>query len=447
MFRSDSSWRVSFWFIALCCLLPVWGVLSMAGEKGWPRYLEGADIRPYYTGGAVVLHGQGTQLYDLATQWKWQRHFFPGLSAPSQLLPFLAPPFVAAPMAILASFPVRTAFLVWLGINWVLLSVFVMSVVEALKPRGGRAQMVALVLCVTCAPIFVTLLQGQWAIVLALSSLFSWRALREKRDFAGGLWLALWLFKPQLLLFPLAVLAWKLRGRALGGFALGATALLAVSLAIVGAGGLGKYARLLGEASSWQGKYGVNQTAMFTWRGLLANFHATALWWPGVLLIGAALVWVWRGVWTQEASSSTRLASETTGEPTGAQTPKSDAQTFEAQKFDTQTFDTQAFDARWAMTLLAALFCSPYLYYHDLTLLLVPLLLMALSARASVLGRVVAVLPIVGCMMFWLEFLSSTVVVKVALNVVFVGASFGLLAFFYLRETREIATRVSSTQK
>lgn len=409
--------RRHFWLVALCCLLPVWGVLSMASQMGWPRYLEGADIRPYYTGGALVANGQGAQLYDLGAQWLCQKRYFPGLSTQSQLLPFIAPPFVAAPMAILAHFSVRTAFLIWLGVNWILLSVFTTFVIEELKPRGRKAQLVALVLCSTCAPVFVTLMQGQWAIVLALSSLFSWRALRLGRDFSGGMWLALWVFKPQLLLLPIAILLWKFRARALLGFATGAAFLGAVSLAIVGFGGLKTYLSLLREASSWQLKYGVNAKAMFTWSGLLANFDAHFLWWPGVLIFVAVLFASWRGAWKKsENQSSTRWAEN---------------------ENSASSVETSSFNLRWAMTLIAALFCSPYLYYHDLTLLLVPLLLAAQASQNARHNKWLDALPVFGYVMLWLEFLSNTIIGKVALNVLFMALSFAVLAVFAATERRE----------
>ena len=411
--------RLSWWFFLLCCALPVWGVWATANGMGWPTYLQGADIRPYYTGGAIVLNGDGVRLYDLNTQWRAQQLAFPALQNRADLLPFLAPPFVAAPMALLAMLPVKTAFLVWLACNWVFLALLTQRFAQVLAPLEQRAQIAVIVLCVTCAPVFVTLLQGQWALVLALSSFFAWHSLREGRNFRGGLWLALWLFKPQLLLLPLAVLLWKKQLRVLAGFALGSAFLGTVSLMMIGSEGLKSYAQLLKTASGWSNQFGVQPEKMNTWRGFLHNFtgETNVWWWLGVLPMLGVLMWAWRGAWPLKSeTSSTRSARDN---------------------------DLARFDACWAMTIFAALFCSPYLYYHDLTLLLVPVLLIAVVGQNSdqfvslALKKLLLILPIFGFTLFWIEFLFvGHPLGMVAPNVFFMALCFVVLAVFIARHRR-----------
>jgi len=418
--------RLSWWFFLLCCALPVWGVWATANGMGWPTYLQGADIRPYYTGGAIVLNGDGVRLYDLNTQWRAQQLAFPALQNRADLLPFLAPPFVAAPMALLAMLPVKTAFLVWLACNWVFLALLTQRFAQVLAPLGQRAQIAVIVLCVTCAPVFVTLLQGQWALVLALSSFFAWQNLRENHGFRGGLCLALWLFKPQLLLIPLAVLLWKKQLRVLAGFATGSALLGSVSFWLIGFEGLKSYAQLLKTASGWNHQFGVRPEAMYTWRGFLHNFtsETNVWWWLGVLPLVGVLAWSWRGTWPlgnceETATSSTRSARDN---------------------------DLARFDACWAMTIFVSLFCSPYLYYHDLTLLLVPVLLIASAAQNSDqfvsprFKKLLLILPIFGFILFWIEFFFvGHTLGTVAPNVFFMALCFVVFAVFIARHRRIVS--------
>ena len=415
----DKPFKLPLWLLALCCALPILGVWTTANGMGWPTYLQGADIRPYYTGGALVLNGEGARLYDLDAQWRAQRNAFPGLQNRDDLLPFLAPPFVAAPMAILAMLPVKSAFLVWLACNWILLSLLTQRFAQVVALSGRRAQIVAVVACITCAPVFVTLLQGQWALVLALSSFFAWQGLRNNRPFRGGLWLALWLFKPQLLLLPLAVLLWKKQLRVLAGFALGSAFLGTVSLAMIGFEGLKSYGQLLKTASGWSNQLGVRPEAMHTWRGFLHNFtsETNTWWWLGAAPMLMILAWSWRGAW-----------------PIGAAIPRTLA---EGRSNPTR------FDACWAMTIFAALFCSPYLYYHDLTLLLVPVLLVASVAQNSDtfvsprFKKLLLCLPIFGFALFWIEFFfAGHPLGMVAPNVFFMTLCFVVLAVFIARQRR-----------
>lgn len=423
--RATAPLRLSWWFFLLCCALPIWGVWTTASGMGWPTYLQGTDIRPYYTGGAIVLNGDGARLYDLETQWRTQQNAFPALTNRADLLPFLAPPFVAAPMAFLAILPVKVAFLVWLACNWVFLALLTQRFAQVLSPLGRRSQIAVIVACVMCAPVFVTLLQGQWALVLALSSFFAWQSLRATRDFRGGLWLALWLFKPQLLLIPLAILLWKKQGRALAGFVAGSAFLGIVSFLLIGFEGLKKYAQLLKTASGWNHQFGVRPEAMYTWRGFLHNLtdQTNFWWWLGVLLMLGVLAWAWRGAWPlgksgETATSSTRCAPET---------------------------DLSRFDACWAMTIFASLFCSPYLYYHDLTLLLVPVLLIASVAQSRDafvsprFKKLLIWLPIFGYVLFWFEFFFvGHTLGTVAPNVFFMSLCFVVLATFVAKKRRSI---------
>src|SRR5919199_1371655 len=67
-------------------------------DSGIRSHVLGLDFRAYYTAGRMVLGGVKADFYALPTQYLWQRGFAPEVPDPSRLLPFLNPPFVAAPL-------------------------------------------------------------------------------------------------------------------------------------------------------------------------------------------------------------------------------------------------------------------------------------------------------------------------------------------------------------
>lgn len=315
---------------------------------GGQRDLSGLDYRVYLTAGKMALSGIGAKFYDLPTQFAVQRGIFPQMTRQDQLLPYLAPPFASllfAPLALLSPFQgyvVLTAFNV--GLLWFIAR----GVIEELHLEG-RARLVALLLLLTFSPILFTLLQGQVSLLIPLGWLQSWRAAKSGRDFPAGIWFSLLLIRPQLALAPLFIFALKGRWKLLGGFALGTAILGGASLFLIGWDGLLAYKTLLGAASNWEKIYGVKPQQMQTWRGFL---HALFLtdngaairfpWLLGVFAAVGALIWNWRGAWN------------------------SDAPRFERQ---------------WAVLGLVALFCCPYLYAHDLSLLVICGLLVFRAAQ------------------------------------------------------------------
>lgn len=328
-----------------CLALMILVLFATAQSMGTRRFLLAVDFRAYYTAGRMVLGGVGSDFYDIAIQRQWQRAFAPEVSDPSRLMPFVNPPFAAGFLAPIAALPLETAYLVWALFNVALLSLTCHLLVDALRSAGLRTKFVALATVLTFLPVWMTVIQGQLSFVLVLALLLGWRSLRSGRDLQGGLWLSVLMVKPQLLLVPALALAWQRRVLALSGLALGAAALLAASLLLVGWQGLEGYVRLLVAASSWGDAYTMHPQAMHTWRGFLHLLLGTddgaqvQVWWLlGIALALGVLLWAWRGPWS---TSSSR------------------------------------FDLQWALLVLATLFTSPHANFHDLSLLLVPGILVA----------------------------------------------------------------------
>ena len=97
------------------------GVLYTAGALAAGRLAASSDFPNFYTGGAILLAGQGERLYDFDLQWEVQQRAIRAIGADRPpaggLLTYIVPPFAALLFAPLALLPLDAAFLVWVGMS------------------------------------------------------------------------------------------------------------------------------------------------------------------------------------------------------------------------------------------------------------------------------------------------------------------------------------------
>jgi hypothetical protein len=193
-----------------------------------------SDFAIYYSAGTMVRQGLGHQLYDGATQFRIQREFSPQVAI--RLGPFLYnhPPFEAALFVPLTYVSYAAAFALWDLANLAML----IALPFLLRPYLSHLQDYSWPLWVLTLlgffPIFVTLLQGQDAILLLFLFVLAFACLNQNRDVLAGGWLALGLFKPHLVLPFVLLLLLQGRKKILYGFLPMAAGLASVSVAIVG---------------------------------------------------------------------------------------------------------------------------------------------------------------------------------------------------------------------
>jgi hypothetical protein len=202
-----------------------------------------SDFTIYYCAGTMVRQGLGRQLYDEATQFKVQRDFSPEVAIRLGALPYNHPPFEAVLFAPFTYLPYPSAFALWDLANLAML----VSLPFLLRPHLRHLQNYPWPLWVLASlgffPIFVALLQGQDAILLLFLYTLAFVCLKKNYDvFAGG-WLALGLFKPHLILPFILLLLVQGRKKILYGFLPAATVMGLVSIAIVGREALAQYPR------------------------------------------------------------------------------------------------------------------------------------------------------------------------------------------------------------
>lgn len=295
-----------------------------------------SDFGPMYAAGYMVTHGDRTKLYDLGEQHRVQA----AVVGRRDLLPFLHPPFAALVFAPLAVLPYPLAFAVWGVFNIALWIGFVL-LMRRFVPVPQQLLRYFL-LCFLFWPCWIVLRQGQTSLVLLFVYALTFACFRKNRDFQGGALLGLGLLKYHFVLPFVAILLLRRRWRSIAGFAAVALASSVLSAAVVGWSGSLSYAWLVFSTLRDPGFLAVQTQAWPSLGGFLGVLAHGAAWTrlaaagvSATLIVVAA--WRWRKEDRREDGGSQQLA--------------------------------------FALAITVALAATPYIFYHDLSLLLLPLLL------------------------------------------------------------------------
>jgi hypothetical protein len=321
-------------------------------------FLQGSDFPHFYCAARMLAEGHGHQLFDADLQRQYQARYAGRVGTL-----YSHPPFEALLYLAVAWLPLRYAYFLWSFLTMTLLAAGAARLArDALPPWDWRLMFAA---SLTFVPVLVCILQGQDSLLLLLLLVLAFTAMRQGSHFAAGCWLALGLFKFQLVLpLVLVMVLIQKRGFRIGlakGFSLTALALAGVSVAISGWSLLTLYPKFLLQFND-QPLGGMAPQAMANLRGLTYFFFRTddSAWAVASLSILSATALVKTlTVWKQA-----RLASDPSSAPA--------------------TQNKDEFDLAFADTVLFALLVSYHLNPHDLTLLLLPVALMLHRTFASV---------------------------------------------------------------
>jgi len=303
------------------------------------------DFSALYTGGLLVRRGEGRLLYDRAAQWRVQQEFASRVDIRQGPMPFVRPPFEALIFLPLAYFSYPAAIAIWSILKVVFLWLTTQILPRPKPFTRSYPSWLEVALCLGLFPVFLDLLEGQDDILLLLICAAALNRLQGRKDVAAGVILALGLFKFHLVV-PIAIMLWLAgRARILAGFLPGAAARVAVSCVISGASVRSVYPAYLLRLNRGTGAGFVTAQSMPNLRGLLTAFLGRAPY-PGPihwLLLPVALAaigltaWLWRS----------RVSLGSPGLALG-----------------------------YCLTLLVAILTSYYVYSYDMTLLIIPLLLL-----------------------------------------------------------------------
>lgn len=331
-------------------------------------FLLKTDYPPFLTGARLVAAGRGAELYNLAAQTEVQT----AMLAPYQYAPGIFPynhlPFLAVALSPLAGWSLQAGYALWFGLTTGALIVALVllgrDMREAARDAIERrwAPRALALLAFGFFPIYNELLNVQTATWTLLAFVLMIRALRQEREVAAGLALAVVLIKPQLLIVPLGVLLLTRRWRALASFAgAAAAAALLITPLLGGPGWVGQWLGVVAGVAGAQANTGAIQPPLMeSLRGqftlLAAKFD------PSVADTGAA-GWVLPLTALVSLAVLALVAWSWWGRPRA------------------WAADPAGWDARWAAGLLATLLINPHGLPYELTLWLLPAVLAWRAAR------------------------------------------------------------------
>jgi len=301
----------------------------------WPVRGGYIDFRSFYTAGYMLRTGHASQLYDYSAEQIFQSAL---ASADPRALPLMSPPFTALPFVALSVLSFWHAYIVFAVINLLLLVACIPLLKPFLTALSAPWNSAPALLILSFLPAGIALLMGQLSILLLLIYCACFVALRRDRNFLAGLILSLGLMKFQIVL-PIAALflLWR-QWRFFAGFLTGGTLLTAISLRMLGVSAFTSYlhslfamTRAVHADRYLQLHFAILPNQMPNLYGLLFILARGAAW-SHILILAVSLVLF---IWTARQRPSLPLA------------------------------------------LLTGMLVSYHLFFYDLTLLLLPLSLLA----------------------------------------------------------------------
>jgi hypothetical protein len=295
-----------------------WTTLAFAGAAGaglgsflfWTGYwftvvtgdLKGPDFFSFYSGAKLFVTRGGSAVYDLVLQREIQIQVTSQPADRFIVLPYFHPPYYTLLIAPLGYLSYRQAYIAMAILNVVLAAALIVLLVRSSLTVHGRAAVVAAALIAGFFPLFVTILQGQSDLVVLVPLAAAYVAWARGRLGWAGIFTALALSKPQLLLLiPVLFLA-RRAWRALAGFAAVLVVLGGISVLGLGVGPVVAYLKALaawaiGGSLPTNGQLAYTDPAVYSLKNILQMLPGattTALVILVLLLALAALSLSWR---------------------------------------------------------------------------------------------------------------------------------------------------------
>ena len=309
-----------------------------------------ADFSAFYGAVKMVQSGQGAQLYDIAAQGQVQTALYPKVTTRSGTLIYDHPPFEVLLYLPLAYVSYPVAYLIWVVFSMMILLLTVLLLWPYMAELKTVWTPLPLLVFLGFFPVFVDLLQAQDSALLLVVFTLVFISLKKEHNFRAGIALAIGLLKFQYVLpFLVPFILWR-RWKFLAGFAVSSAALFLLSLPVAGFTGTLSYATFLSNlvrglsSSHVQHSLGILSNTMPNIRGAIEMMTPGLL--PHtfqkpliVLFSGLAVLWVARE-W-----------------PLG------------------RSLSAKTFDLGFSLALVVSVLASYHLQLHDLSLLLIPFIL------------------------------------------------------------------------
>jgi hypothetical protein len=303
-----------------------------------PVQRTGSDFIAFYAAGKNMVEYTPAAAYDLP-YLKTQEESVIGFKIADQdVNPFVHPPFILPILWLVAYFDYIPAFYMWAAFMLIACVLSAQIAVKSFAPVENVDRIALWMGVFLFFPLFISLVNGQDSAVLLLGAMIWYYGLVHHSDKTAGLGLALTTIRPQIaLLLAIPFFFNASRRNVWWWFCLGGAILVSISILIIGVEGAQNFLSILSVSASGEG-YKINEIAMVNLIGLikrlLPGLDATVIrtiGWAGSLtsLITLSLIWKYAHAITG------RLIS---------------------------------------LAVIMAIFTSPHLHYHDLALLVIPLL-------------------------------------------------------------------------
>ncbi|GAC1683247.1 MAG: hypothetical protein PVS2B1_02130 [Candidatus Dormibacteraceae bacterium] len=236
--------------------------------------LMGPDFFSFYAAARLYVVKGGSAVYNLAFQRQVELQVTGHAPDNFVVLPYFHPPYYTLLIAPLGALSYAQAYFAMAAFNVLLAIALVVLLVRTSLTIHGRAAIVAAIMVAGFFPLFVTMLQGQSDLVVLVPLAAAYVAWSRGRDGWAGIFSALALAKPQLLLLIPVLFLTRRAWRALAGF-LGVVAALGI-VSVIGFG-LAAVLTYLGAVGAWaiggklpaSGELVYTDTAFYSLRNIL----------------------------------------------------------------------------------------------------------------------------------------------------------------------------------
>jgi hypothetical protein len=298
------------------------------------QLIKDSDYVAFYTGWSILRDGEGTTLYNLDQQLKYQQQIVgnDGPVLPYRLLPFINPPHASLLFMPLAYLSFSTAAYVFFGINC-LVAFWIARRLWQLSAGWSETARLLLITTFLSTEVFWYGLATRTMTLIVMAALIEYfLALGRQQHTRAAIWLLVGTFKPQLILLPALIPLVQRRWRVI---VIAASLSLLIALGISAYLGFGiwrEYFRTLQEVSHHGEQYGAKVLLMNNLHMLFERVLWPAAVTPAVYfalacgIVGTLLMW----------------------------------------------WSTDGFNIRFAITILLGILVAPHLNYQDTILIFLP---------------------------------------------------------------------------
>ncbi|HEU0292964.1 MAG TPA: glycosyltransferase family 87 protein [Anaerolineales bacterium] len=313
-------------------------ILSWVDVISDPNQRTEADFMAFYAAGRSVVEHTPAAAYDLAYTKEYEEKVLGYRIAEEEVMSFNHPPLTLPILWLAAHFEYVPAFHIWAGFLLILCGFCAHTGVKLFPEARGISKIALWIGVFLFFPLFISIVNGQDSALLLLGTLIWYYGFTQGSSRTAGLGLALTTIRPQIAMV-LAVpfffnASWR---KVWWWFCLGGVVLIVASIIMVGWEGIRNLLNILSISAAGEG-YKMNERAMVNLIGLinrlLPDLNAVTIrliGWTGYLVGLAILSLIWKSV-------------------------------------------PIVTNRHISLATIIAVFFSPHLHYHDLALLILPIL-------------------------------------------------------------------------